>query len=265
MTSTSAISSIPPRVCVCCIPTVIDNWSDEKDDPVTEIIPSNTTTVARGSVPIKTVMRTLTNSLAHGSKRGKGSSNFRNTKPFKSKLWTNLSQASSAAATGLSLAVTWTLNSTNFPEFVPLQTLFDELKVVGGTLHYNFDTAVSSAAVPTNVVAGCAISFDPSVAAPSTIVTCLQQSYHSPPLMIGCNTGVQTPDPMTMRTIRFKMPNPIAPITSSDNPGSAWIVLDGVTAPSLCTIMVASAAYGAAGVCRFSMFLELDIELKIRA
>jgi len=197
--------------------------------------------------------------LSHMKMGGRGG--FKNLKPFKTKIWTNTFANVSSASSALVVNGGILLNGTNFGDLAAIQGLFDEMRVLGVTLHYhNFVSTASTQ--PT--IACNAITFDPNTAAPGSIAFIASQTFHGPVMFM--NGAVSTyPSTLNYSKLHVKVPAKLAPISSSDCPGNAWFALDQGTAPNLCNILSYTVAGTGGGVTNFSYLFEFDIELKIRA
>jgi len=102
------------------------------------------------------------------------------------------------------------------------------------------------------------------VGAPGSIAYIASQTYHSEVKFL--NGAVSTyPSTLNYSRLHVKVPAKLAPISSSDCPGSAWFALDQGTAPNLCNILSYTVAGTGGGVSNFSYLFEFDVELKIRA
>jgi len=196
---------------------------------------------------------------------GKGKAGYKNLKPFKTRLISFTSTNSSAANTALEVNNAITMTAGTFGDLADVTGLFDEMRVLKGRLYYTFST-VTSGAGTTPLIAQCAVVFDPNLAAPTNSNQVLIQTYHSKPIAIspGGGTVVAPYFGEIMHTLNFKMPSPIAPISSSDTIGSAWFTLDAGTPPEILSVQAYVGPLGALGVSNFYYILELDIELRIR-
>jgi hypothetical protein len=193
--------------------------------------------------------------------RGGRKSDFLNKKPFRTKLWSNVSNNSSGANSALQYSQPTAYNSAAFPDFTNILALFDEMRVIKGVMHFHFSTSTAGTAY---YIASAAVGFDPTLGTPTTDTQNFIQTYHSPPIFVSGTTVQTIPTSLPYMRIPFRMPGPLAPVTSSDIPGSAWFAIDGSTAPDLVQVMAHAGSAGTGGVSTFSYFIELDVELKIR-
>jgi len=198
------------------------------------------------------------------SSRGmrKGRSDYKNLKPFKTRIVSNISTNVSGAGAGNVVNNAITMSSTNFPDFTDILGLFDEMRVIKGTLLHTYYVSVVGTQSSTGA---CCILFDPNLGSPSSVSQILTQSYHSKPYIqyasnsIVCNVGGRAFD-----SLKFKFPSALAPISSEDIPGQAWFALDGGTPPYICVVQSFQSTPGGSGEVTFQYFLELDVELRIR-
>jgi hypothetical protein len=170
----------------------------------------------------------------------------------------------SAANTALVGNVVWGLNSTNFPDLTNIIGLFDEMRIIKGRIHFMFNTDTVGAGFNQVTPAALGVTFDPISTAPTSVTSVMNQSYHTQPYLLNSTSTLLSPQPYRLETLSFTMPSPLAPITSSDIPGSAWFALDGGTAPTLLLIQYWCDRMGAGGTSALTYIVELDIELKIR-
>lgn len=194
----------------------------------------------------------------------RGSHGYAGLKPIKVKLFSTLQSANSAAAGALAFINSATFNSATFPELVDFAAIYDECRMLRFKAHYRvFPTVVSSAANSNFVAGAAAVSFDPTAGAPSSLANIMQESYVDGPCTLSTTTLQQYPSNERMRTISGRVPH-LAPITSSDCPGSNWFCLDGGTAPILATFQVYYAALGTSGVISAFYQYELEMEFRLR-
>jgi hypothetical protein len=199
---------------------------------------------------------------AKGSKGG-----FSGLKPIRVKLFSAAVTTTSAAATALKFTTNIALDTTHFPELTNFGVIYDELSMKACKMYYYFGNSVPGvASTASNAVA--AILFDPSAGAPTNSYSLLEESYSTGPLLnfVGNNGGVGqvvTRADGRLPFIRAKAPA-LAPITSEDCPGSAWVALDGATAAIMAVFQAYCDPLAGVGQSTFTYIAELDVELRLR-
>jgi hypothetical protein len=218
------------------------------------VIPSDHSTSSSTSDSTVTIPRTLLRA-SHG---------FLGLRPIRVKLFSSQQSVNSSVATALTFLTAVTYNSATFPELIDFNAIYDECRMLAIKVHWRpFATVPSSAAI-TNIIAGAAaIGFDPSAGAPSSLGNIMQESYADGPLTLSCSTVSTIPSCERMRVVAGRVPS-LAPITSSDCPGSAWFTVDGATPPTLATFSIYFNALGALGVVSAFYQYELDVEFRLR-
>lgn len=188
-------------------------------------------------------------------------------KPIRVSLFSNATTAGSAANTALGVAANITFATSNYPEISSYAGVYDECRILGVKLHYNFYTAVLATAAFQDGAGVAALAFDPTISAPATLSSALSEAHSSglhwvaatlnnPPLAV-MNKG-------SLPMLYAKMPPPLAPITSSDIPGSAWFCIDGSTPPNLFTVLAYAPPIGTTGVVGFYYVTEIEAEFRLR-
>jgi len=189
------------------------------------------------------------------------------TRPIKAKLFSNLVVSSSAANAAMSYANVYTFAASNFPEVTSYSTLYDEARVLNVKLHYTFVPTTQTATYGV-APAAMAISFDPTVAAPTQTYQCLSEAHTTGLLAVPVsNTQCGATNVYSGGRLPYlsaKLPSPLAPITSSDCPGSAWFALDAGTAPSIFVQRLFCTPLGALGVSACYTVAEIDVEFRLR-
>jgi hypothetical protein len=190
------------------------------------------------------------------------------TKPIKMKLFSNSTVTLSSANTALNSASLVGFNSSTFPELSSIVELYDEARVLRCGIHYIFNDSSNSASASGNF-GGIAISYDPSVAAPTSISQICQEAHSTGPLFVqgSYNSSGQTQYPKGKAPSLFaKSPPPLAPITSSDVPGSAWFALDdiGGSSPTIFALLIYCSPLGTSGVSSCNTVVELECEFRMR-
>jgi hypothetical protein len=211
----------------------------------------------------KEVIHRMSNSRSGG---------FTGLKPVKLKLWSVEIGSASAAATALSAAPDINFNASTFPELTSWLAIYDECRVLKVKVHYKFYCGITPSSAPTQTDVACAIVFDPSVSAPASIGGVCEETFSSGPMIVhaGSNAGGTTlpTGVLTGLCEKFNVltatPNKLAPISSSDCPGSSWFVMDGATPPTVFTHAFYGTALGAGGVINQRAYYELDVEMRIR-
>jgi hypothetical protein len=195
----------------------------------------------------------------------RGINAFSGLQPIKAKLLSSIQFVSSAAASALSINAAVVCNTSTFPELSTFAALYDEVSVKNIKLHYQPFVSTVSAGVGYTTGA-LALEFDPSVGGPAAVQAVLESSHSVGPLFLSqgtANGGANYPSCLHYRTLAAKMPGPLAPIVSSDSPGSAWFTLD-VTPPTLAVINGYWDALGASGIVTMFYFVELQCEFRMR-
>jgi hypothetical protein len=201
----------------------------------------------------------------HHLRMSKGKSGYSNLKPFKTRLVAISSTNSSAANTANEVSNAITMNTGTFVDLTDITGLFDEMRVLKGTLYYCFTTQVVGT-VSTPVACNAAVIFDPNLAAPTNAYQVLTQTWHTKPeVLVPVTSTYSHILSSPLKTLHFKMPSPIAPINTSDSVGSSWFTLDAGTPPEILTVQAYIPTLGTAGVSCFFYQLVLDVELRIRA
>jgi len=200
--------------------------------------------------------------------RNRGLGSFRKslTKPVRIKLFSNSVSTTSTANTALEVASNIALNGTEFPELVDFSAVYDEIRVLRVTMHYCLDTLTPSSSAA-GVFGGVAIGFDPNLSAPTSISNICTPAFSSGPLFIACSYNTTTTsvyDKQKLPKLSAVVPAALAPITTSDCPGNAWVTLDTSTAATACQVQAYVQPLGTSGVSSFTYMLEFDCELKVR-
>lgn len=211
----------------------------------------------------KEVIHRMSNSRSGG---------FNGLKPIKVKMWSVVISTSSAAATALSSAADVNFNASTFPELASWLAVYDECRVLKIKAYYKFYCGITPTSAPTQTDVAAAIIFDPTVSAPASLGGVCEETYSSGPMMLhtGSNNGGTTTPTGVLTGLVEKFhcitatPNKLAPISSSDCPGSSWFVMDGATPPTLFAFPIYGTALGPGGVLSNRAYFEIDAELRIR-
>jgi hypothetical protein len=201
-----------------------------------------------------------------GGMGGKGG--YSGLKPVRAKLFSSFFTGFSSANTNYSDAIGVNFNTSNFSELPSWGVLYDMCRIlhfkVHGRAFVNIPTTASNNLI---IPWAFAVSSDPTAGAPTSVGQVLDETFNcglhyiaSPGVSIACNTFTVVDRPITVSAHFPKL----APITTSDCPGSAWFVLDGSTAPVACVVQSYIGAAGAASVTGFTYIVELEVEFKIR-
>jgi len=187
------------------------------------------------------------------------------SKPIKVKLFSAPVVTVSAVNTAIALNTNVVYNTATFPEQASFAAVYDECRVLGVKVHYFFYLGTSSSS---NGGGPCAlaINFDPTSPAPTGLVSILSQAHNTGAHFLSSSvivTSVATAHGK-YPTLSARTPGPLAPITSSDVPGSAWFAVDGGTAPIIFNMNAYTSPIGALGVTNLSVFYELDVEYRLR-
>jgi len=215
---------------------------------------------------MKTLMR---QSVGHKGKAkgGKGKS-FNGLKPIRVKLYSVEQVNTSAANTALTINNNVVLATATFPEFQDFALLYDEARLVAVKVHWlpwvTVPGAVNSASM------AVAVGFDPSVGGATAPNQVLEETFSQGPFRLfpGVNGATQQNSGVCFaqkyQTLVARPPAKLAPITSADCPGSAWVCVDGATAPIMFQWIGYINSLGAAGVSNVSAFFEMDMEFRLR-
>jgi len=174
----------------------------------------------------------------------------------------------SAAATALTINNNVVFASATFPEIADFALLYDEARLVGVKVHWLPWVTVPGASNSASFAV--AVGFDPSVGGATAPNQVLEETFHQGPFRLfpGVNGATQqnsgTCFAQKYQILHARPPAKLAPITSSDCPGSAWFCVDGATAPILFQWIGYINSTGAAGVTNVSSFFELDMEFRLR-
>jgi len=211
-------------------------------------------------------LRTLLRSSVTASSRNGTSFQKSKTKAIRTCLLSGEQTSTSAAGTANTINSPVSFNSSTFPEVADYAVVYDECRVLGVKLHYYPLVTVGGA----SATASCAfaIGFDPTVGSPSAPQQVLEEAFSAGPFRLhaGINGGtIQSGDMLhSYRILRAHPLVPLAPITSSDVPGSAWFAVDGGTAPTICQVIGYINSLGTAGVSVVNFFVELEVEFRLR-
>jgi len=96
------------------------------------------------------------------------------------------------------------------------------------------------------------------------MVMLLSEAHNSGPRWVNGNVSPSVLNGEHMETLSAKTPGPLAPITSSDVPGSAWWAVDGGTPPTIFAYRIYIPPIGNPGTTANYMLVELDVEFKLR-
>jgi len=274
MSSSTSSSSYAPKVhpkgCQC-------DFCDDDDATVVSLGGAGVTRHAAGSDDLNLIVPSLTapvsvshikslmrQGLGHKGKSGKGS--FKNMKPIRVQLTSNGQNYTSGAGASNSINTNISFNTATFPEIADFSVVYDEVRILGITMHYY----PSITTVGTALIAPSAFSlaFDPTVGSPSSVTTIVEEQYAQGPFMLmsGVNGNANQSGNFIQKyhKLRAKVPGPLAPITSSDCPGNAWFTVDAGTAPVICVNYSYITALGGAGVTTISTYYVLDCEFRLR-
>jgi len=222
---------------------------DHKDDTVVVPTPLDSLTISKSM--LKTAMHSL---RTNGSKKG----GFRGLKPVRAKMWSSGIGSNSGSGSALNAATN--VSTASFTEIASYAAVYDEMRVLSGVLHWHaFTNATGS---QPNSVAWMAVNFDPITPVPSTYPQGF--TYNTGPYALYSENAGTPFGPQKYHKLSFKMPGPLAPITSTDIPGNAWIALDTSTAPVLLDVVQHVDAFGGSGTSGTYFFLELNCEFRMR-
>jgi hypothetical protein len=145
--------------------------------------------------------------------------------------------------------------------------VYDEIRMINAHFHFVFGYSVPGTGTEL-AVCNAAVTFDPSAGAPTTSYGLLEESFNSGPLVniIGNAGGVGqvvTRPNGRMDLVTGRAPR-LAPISTSDCPGSAWICLDGATPPTMLVQQAYCAPLGTGGISTITYFTSLDVEFRLR-
>jgi len=187
-------------------------------------------------------------------------------KPIKVKLFSNPLISFSAVNTALSSTNNYTFAAANFPEITNYSALYDEARVLSVKVFYQLYVSTLSASLG-GAFGGLVISYDPTASAPSSMSTTLSTAHNTGPIWVcqSFNTPLTVTIPHGhMSEFHARTPGPLAPITSSDIPGSAWFAVDGGTAPIIFQLGRYITALGASGISTVAEIIELECEFRLR-
>jgi hypothetical protein len=203
--------------------------------------------------------------LLRGAK-GPGKGGFDGLKPIKVKLWSVVGGTSSSGASANAQISLWSLSTGNFPELTDFLAIYDEIRMLSVRVHAFPYVSLAPAAAPFTSTCVFNVQFDPSVSAPSSITNALQESYHVGPIEVCCGTNAYAASaPFQQKYLsRSAKPPKLAPISGSDCPGSSWITLDATTAPTMVAVGYYTTALGTSGIVSMKLYVELDVELRLR-
>jgi len=194
-------------------------------------------------------------------------SSFNGMKPIRVKLFSVSMPYTSAAAGAISVMQPFQFTSANFPEITSFISLYDQCRVLNCKLHYFAYVSTAPTAVPNISTMVITLQFDPNAPAPGGVTTGLTESHNSGLMMItpGVNgTSAQSSFyHLPYKTLSASSCK-LAPVTGSDNPGSAWFTVNASTSVNIVNVGVYSTALGTAGIIALQQYMELDVEFKLR-
>jgi hypothetical protein len=218
----------------------------------------------------QTVTPSVPRGLRHilkGRSGKQGGKSFMGLKPIRVRLISGevINTSTAGAANTINSNVTFT--SSTFSEIADFALLYDECRVLYVKVHYRpFITTTGTGAQ--SAACAFAIGFDPSVSSAGSPAGVLQETHSVGPFRLfpGVNGNNLQSSIMLEKylTISAKTPPPLAPITSSDVPGSAWFAVDGSTAPIIFQWYGLVNAIGTGGITNVAAFYELDVEFRLR-
>jgi len=193
---------------------------------------------------------------------------FSGLRPIRARILSALQSDLSAAATTHTTNLSVAFNSSTFPEIADFMLIYDECRVLKVKVHYRPFVSTASTAGSVVATGAVAIMFDPSVLNPTQISQILEETYSVGPFLVtpfvNGNSSQSSMGVLPFLTISANTPGPLAPITSSDCPGSAWFTLDGSTAPVIFQWYALITSLGTLGVTSLPAMYELDCEFRMR-
>jgi hypothetical protein len=184
-----------------------------------------------------------------------GKGGFSGLKPIKSQLWGSLNTTTSIANSDNVTNANILLTVANFPELASWMTVYDEMRILGGKLHFSTYTTTAGTLLSVGAVA---VMFDPTAGAPASIDGPLQESFHSQTL-----TSPAIPYITKMHTLPFHTPK-LTTGTANSCIGSNWATLDNTATPCVAVVHGFQSSLGPAGVVTLKYLLELDVEFRMR-
>jgi len=191
----------------------------------------------------------------------KAMSDFSNKRPFRTKLVSNLNSNNSGVNSPLNVANALAFNNSTFPDATSIISLFDEMKIIRGKVHYRFfcGTAGTLSFVP----GALAVEFDNTIASITTIPEILTATYHSPVFALCSNSVNQIDTTVRYDTLSFTLPKGTTPIGSSVVT-SQWVTIDVTNPPDVCVVEAVVLSAGSGGQMGLSYYVEVDVELRTR-
>jgi hypothetical protein len=212
------------------------------------------------TISLKSTMTRLQHiSLKTGSRTGRG---FSGLKPVRAKLYSTLFGAISAATAALTVNSNVTLTAGNFPEIASWMTVYDEMRIIKGALHYSNWIQIQASANPNLSFGAIAIMFDGTAAAPTTVDGVMQETF-SRFLTPLSGASIASAHP-TMHKLDFNVGKPLVSLTSNDMVGSSWFTLDSTSAPSMAVVHLYATDGGTNAVTGLKYVLEFDVEFRMR-
>jgi len=203
----------------------------------------------------------------HGKKGHGKLGGFSGLRPIRAKLFSTLFSSASGAASALTYASSVTLTTGNFPELSQFMVIYDELRMINVKIHYFPLVSTAATVAPFTTTAAFSLEFDPTAGAPTSAGSLLEATFSSNLMLVSAGVNGTTAQSINFHTkyltLSGRAPK-LAPIASSDCPGSAWIVLDSSTAPTMCVFLQYAAALGTTGIITNSWMVELDVEFRLR-
>lgn len=216
------------------------------------------TNPAKSKAAIKNVLRA---GVRSGRNTGKGLSTV------KTRLCGITYSGSSSTNTALQTTTPILFNATNIPELTSWVAVYDEARVLGGTVYYAMFSDGASISVANSPATGCvAVSFDIATGTGLTLSQVRSNTYSSPPLFVP-NASLSGPFQVLAATpfhsLKFKMPSPQATLGTNNSPGSAWFELDSSLDANLLSIINYVGAIPA-NQTAIDFTFDLDVEFRMR-
>jgi hypothetical protein len=242
----------------------IRHASDCPCDDCSLALVSNTSSTSASSTPKDTSTISLKSAMTHlslktGRSIGRG---FKGLKPVRAKIYSTLFGAVSSASTALTINGNVTLTAGNFPEIASWMTVYDEMRVLGGRLHFCNWLVGAASSSPNISIGAVAVMFDPTAGAPSTVDGVLQESFSAYTHPI---TGYSlSTNPPFMKSLPFHVGKPLISLTSNDVAGSSWFTLDNSSTPTMGVVHLFATDCGTGSIVGCKYQLEFDVEFRMR-
>jgi hypothetical protein len=216
--------------------------------------PATQAEVLREPVSLRQLLRTA----MHGNK-GK----FNGLKPIRIRLMSTQFNQSSATPGTNSVNNSITLTTGNFPELASFLSVYDEMRVLKGAIHWY--TSVSGTGANSGIAFNAtSCLFDQTAGNPTSVNGVLEETFSQGPFALASVSSNFALNSTKMHRLDFHPPTSTAPIGTNVNPGRSWFILDSTNAPHIVQVNHFCTNPTGTATTVFAYYVELDVEMRMR-